>query len=78
MNIFKDSNDWNEKSIVGFIAFLIMVIVMIIDLVTGAAGSDLVINEFVYDSFVWVVLGCFGISGIEKFSGKSKCKDCPK
>jgi len=76
MNIFKDSNDWNEKSIVGFIAFLIMVIVMIIDLVTGAAGSDLVINEFVYDSFVWVVLGCFGISGVEKFAGKKKCDKC--
>ena len=70
MNIFKDSNDWNEKAVVGFIAFLIMVIVMIIDLVTGAAGYDLVINEFVYDSFVWVVLGCFGISGIEKFAKK--------
>ena len=70
MKIFKDSNDWNEKAIVGFVAFLIMVIVMIIDLVTGAAGSDLVINEFVYDSFVWVVLGCFGIAGIEKFSKK--------
>ncbi len=73
MNIFKDSNDWNEKAIVGFVAFLIMVIVMIIDLVTGAVGSDLVINEFVYDSFVWVVLGCFGISGVEKFAGKKKC-----
>ena len=72
MNIFKDSNDWNEKAVVGFIAFLIMVIVMIIDLVTGAAGSDLVINEFVYDSFVWVVLGCFGISGVEKFAGFKK------
>jgi len=70
MNIFKDTNDWNEKAIVGFIAFLIMVVVMIIDLVTGAVGADLVINEFVYDSFVWVVLGCFGISGIEKFAKK--------
>ena len=70
MKIFKDSNDWNEKAIVGFVAFLIMVIVMIIDLVTGAAGYDLVINEFVYDSFVLVVLGCFGISGIEKFAKK--------
>ena len=68
MKIFKDNNDWNEKSIIGFVAFLIMVIVMIIDLVTGAVGSDLVINEFVYDSFVWVVLGCFGISGVEKFA----------
>jgi formate-dependent nitrite reductase membrane component NrfD len=70
MKIFKDSNDWNEKAIVGFVAFLIMVVVMIIDLVTGAAGYDLVINEFVYDSFVWVVLGCFGISGVEKFAKK--------
>ncbi len=49
---------------------------MIIDLVTGAAGSDLVINEFVYDSFVWVVLGCFGISGVEKFAGNKKCDKC--
>ena len=70
MKIFKDSNDWNEKAIVGFVAFLIMVIVMIIDLVTGSLGYDLVINKFVYDSFVWVVLGCFGISGIEKFAKK--------
>ena len=43
---------------------------MIIDLVTGYTGKDLVINEFVYDSFVFVVLGCFGISGLEKFAKK--------
>ena len=70
MQIFKDNNDWNEKSIIGFIAFAIMCVIMIIDLVTGYFGKDLVINEFVYDSFVFVVLGCFGISGIEKFAKK--------
>ncbi len=70
MNIFKDNNDWNEKSIVGFIAFAIMCVIMIMDLATGYTGKDLVINEFVYDSFVFVVLGCFGISGIEKFAKK--------
>ena len=58
-SIFKENNDWNEKSIVGFIAFVIMCIIMIA-----------VINEFVYDSFVWVVLGCFGIAGVEKFAKK--------
>ena len=63
MNIFKDDNNWNEKSIIGFIAFIIMCIIMTADLVTGWIGQDLIINEFVYDSFVWVVLGCFGISG---------------
>ena len=70
MNIFKDNNDWNEKSIIGFIAFAIMCVIMIIDLVTGYTGKDLVINEFVYDSFVFVVLGCFGIRGLEKFAKK--------
>ena len=70
MEVFKDNNDWNEKSIIGFIAFAIMCVIMIIDLMTGYTGKDLVINEFVYDSFVFVVLGCFGISGIEKFAKK--------
>ena len=69
-DIFKDENEYNEKSIIGFIAFLIMYIIMVADLATGWYGYDLVINEFVYDSFVWVVLGCFGIAGIEKFSKK--------
>ena len=70
MEIFKDNNNWNEKAIVGFIAFAVMCLIMIADLLTGWVGKDLVINEFVYDSFVWVVLGCFGISGVEKFANK--------
>ena len=68
--IFKDNNNWNEKSVVGFIAFAVMVLVMLADVISGYTGKDLVINEFVYDSFVWVVLGCFGISGVEKFANK--------
>jgi len=68
--IFKDNNEWNEKAIVGFVAFAIMVLVMLADTVSGAIGKDLIINEFVYNSFVWVVLGSFGISGVEKFSNK--------
>ena len=56
-NIFKDNNDYNEKSIIGFCAFLIMTIVMIADVVTGWTGNDLVINEAIYNSFVMVVLG---------------------
>ena len=54
MNIFKDNNDWNEKTIIGAIAFLVMCIVMAFDLLTGYWGLELTINEFVYDSFVYV------------------------
>ena len=70
MNIFKDNNDYNEKSIIGALAPVIMCLVMALDLVTGWLGRDLAINEFVYDSFVFVVLGCFGIAGLEKFARK--------
>ena len=50
-DIFKDSNDINEKTVVGFASFAIMTIFAIADLVTGYFGKDLVINEFIYDSF---------------------------
>ena len=68
--IFKDTNEWNEKAIVGFVAFAIMVLVMVVDTVSGAIGKDLIINQFVYNSFVWVVLGSFVISCVEKFAKK--------
>ena len=69
-DIFKDENDINEKSVVGFAAFVIMVIFAVVDLLTGYMGEDLVINEFIYDSFVYVVLGAFGIAEAGKVFGK--------
>jgi len=69
-NIFKNDNEWNEKTVVGFIAFLIMCAIMVADLVTGLVGQDLIVNEFLYDSFTLIVLGCFGIAGLEKFAKK--------
>jgi hypothetical protein len=70
--IFKDSNDINEKSVVGFIAFAIMVIFALTDLITGYFGKDLVISETIYNSFQLLVLGSFGISGVEKIFGNKK------
>lgn len=69
-DIFKDDNDINEKSVVGFSAFVIMVLFAIVDLVTGYIGQDLIINEFIYDSFVIIVLGAFGIAEAGKVFGK--------
>jgi ABC-type uncharacterized transport system permease subunit len=68
--IFKDSNDWNEKTIIGFMSFAVMVAVMVADVVTGWVGKDLPVNDFIYNSFVFVTLGSFGIAGLEKFAQK--------
>ena len=71
-NLFDDDNNINEKSVVGFLAFAIMVIFASADLITGYLGKDLVINEFIYDSFVWIVLGAFGIAEVGKVFGKKE------
>lgn len=68
--IFKNENDYNEKTIIGFLSFAVMVLVMVADVTTGAMGKDLPINEFTYNSFVFVTLGSFGIAGLEKFASK--------
>ena len=71
-DIFKDSNDINEKTVVGFASFSIMTIFAIVDLVTGYFGKDLVINEFIYDSFLFITLGSFGIAELGAIFKKRK------
>lgn len=71
-DIFKDENEINEKSVVGFASFVVMVVFAVIDLATGYFGKDLVINEFIYNSFVYIVLGAFGIAEAGKIFGKKE------
>lgn len=69
-DIFKDKNDYNEKSIIGFMAFAVMVLYTCVDLLTGYLGKEIVIHEYIYNSFVIITLGAFGIAGVEKIMKK--------
>ena len=70
LDIFLDDNDVNEKAIVGFISFAMMVAFGIFDLITAMDGSPLEISDTIYTSFVVLTLGCFGISEAGKAFGK--------
>lgn len=74
-NLFNDNNSINEKSVVGFLAFVMMTIFAVADIVTGSLGKDLVINEFIFNAFLWLVLGSFGIGSVDKWINKSKGTD---
>lgn len=69
-DIFKDSNEYNEKSIVGFASFAVMVIFAAADIVTGFLGNPLVIEPIIFNSFVYITLGAFGIAEVGKIFGK--------
>jgi hypothetical protein len=70
--IFKDDNEWNEKSIIGFIAFMCLLVVLFLDVVFTISGDNFEVNETVYETLLWIVIGCFGISGVQKFAKKNK------
>ncbi len=71
-DMFKDKNDINEKNVVGFASFAVMVIFAIADIITGWVGDPLTINEFIYNSFLWITLGSFGIAEAGKIFGKKE------
>jgi ABC-type uncharacterized transport system permease subunit len=69
-NLFSDNNDINEKSVVGFLSFACMVAALAVDLITGWMGKELVINEYIFDGFLVITLGSFGIAAVDKYVTK--------
>ena len=71
-DIFKDNNDYNEKNIVGFGSFAVMAVFAAADIVTGIMGIPLEITDTIFNSFVIITLGSFGIDGVTKIFAKDK------
>ena len=73
--LFCDNNSINEKSVVGFAAFVMMILFALADIVTGFMGMSLLVNEFIFDAFLVIVLGSFAIGSIDKFTNKKYKSD---
>jgi ABC-type uncharacterized transport system permease subunit len=76
--LFKDNNDINEKSVVGFLSFTMMVIALFVDLVTGYMGKELLINEYIFNGFLVITLGSFGIASVDKYINRKAEHDKAK
>ena len=73
-NIFKDDNTYNEKTIVGFSSFTVMTVFAIVDIITGIGGEELIISDTIFNSFLIMTLGSFGIDGVTKIFKKPEIK----
>jgi ABC-type uncharacterized transport system permease subunit len=73
--LFKDNNDINEKSVVGFLSFTMMVIALFVDLITGWLGKELLINEYIFNGFLVITLGSFGIASVDKYINRKSEHD---
>jgi hypothetical protein len=70
--IFNNRNKYNEKNIVGFLSFAMMSLFAAVDIATGIWGKELVINDIIFNSFVYITLGTFGIAEAGKIFGKKE------
>jgi hypothetical protein len=68
--VFDDNNSINEKAVVGFIAFIVMILFAFVDIGTGILNKPLLVNEFIFDSFKLLTIACFGIASVDKWINK--------
>lgn len=73
-NMFSDHSSINAKVVVGFIAFVAMVIYSLTDVVTGALGKPMVIEPIIFDGLKTTAWVCLGIGGVEAILGNKNLK----
>lgn len=66
-DLISDDNHINEKSFIGYMSFICMFIALVVDLITGWMGKELLINEFIFNGFLAITLGAFGIASVDKY-----------
>jgi len=74
-DLFNDQNSINEKAVVGFIAFIMMIVVLLTDVISGVLGRELPIHEFIFDGFMVITISSFGIASVDKWINKTKNND---
>ena len=73
--LISDDNSINEQAFVGVVSFFAMVFVLLTDVITGVIGNELIIKEFIFDGFMLLTLGAFGITTAGRImSLKNKAK----
>jgi hypothetical protein len=74
-SMFDDNNTVNEKAVIGFGAFIVMIIFALVDVATGIMNKPLLVNEFIFDSFKLLTIACFGIASVDKWINKKSNKE---
>jgi hypothetical protein len=73
--LFDDNNTINEKSVVGFIAFIMLCLAFLVDVITGYFGKEFAVNRLIFEGFMVLVLGSFGIATVDKWINKKNPTD---
>lgn len=74
LRMFSDKSDINQKAVLGFVSFVLMVLYALVDIVTGAVGVTFVIEPIVFNGLMYTALTMCGITGVEAVFGNKNIK----
>lgn len=75
LRMFSDKSDINQKAVLGFASFVLMVLYALVDIITGAVGITFVIEPIVFNGLMYTALTMCGITGVEAVFGNKNIKD---
>jgi hypothetical protein len=70
--LISDDNDINEQAFVGVVAFFSMLFILCVDVITGVFNQHLLIKQFIFDGFMILTLGAFGITTAGRIMSSKK------
>lgn len=75
VRMFSDTSDINQKAVLGFASFVLMVLYALADIVTGVMGINFVIEPIVFNGLMYTALTMCGITGVEAVLGNKNIKE---
>ena len=75
LRMFSDKSDINQKAVLGFVSFVLMVLYALADIVTGVVGITFVIEPIVFNGLMYTALTMCGITGVEAVFGNKNIKE---
>jgi hypothetical protein len=75
LRMFSDKSDVNQKAVLGFVSFVLMVLYALADIATGVAGVTFVIEPIVFNGLMYTAMTMCGITGVEAVFGNKNLKD---
>jgi fucose permease len=75
VRMFSDTSDINQKAVLGFVSFVLMVLYALADIVTGVMGITFVIEPIVFNGLMYTALTMCGITGVEAVFGNKNIKE---
>lgn len=68
--LISDNNDINEKVFIGFLSFMCLLVILIIDIVSGYLNLKLNLKEYIFDGFLVITLGALINGSVDKWIHK--------